>query len=100
MVSFLAYVITVVVVPNQKVYVRYAFVGGVIFSLGLAAARFAFRWYLVTAIERYNLIYGSLTAVVLMIMWIYYLSLVFLFSAELVAALQFKGVLHRRRIAP
>ncbi len=99
LVSFLAYVITVVAVPNQRVYVRYAAVGGILFSLGLAAARFAFRWYLVTAIERYNLIYGSLTAVVLMIMWIYYLSIVFLFSAELVAGLQFKGVFHRRRIA-
>jgi membrane protein len=88
LVSFLAYMMLIVVIPNQKVYVRYAVVGGVIFSIGIGFARFAFKWYMVFAIQRYNVIYGSLTAVVLLIVWIYYLSLVLLISAEIVAAIQ------------
>lgn len=94
-VAFLAYVMTVVVVPNHKVYFRYAAVGGIFFAMGLGAAKFIFRWYMFFAIQRYNIIYGSLTAVVLLIVWIYYLAVVMLLSAEIVAALQMKRPFHR-----
>ena len=98
LVSFLAYMMMIVVVPNQKVYIRYAVVGGLIFSLGIGLARFLFKWYMVFAMQRYNVIYGSLTAVVLLIVWIYYLSLVLLVSAEIVAALQTADVFHRKKV--
>lgn len=95
LVAFLAYVMTVVVIPNQKVYFRYAAVGAVFFALGINAARVIFQSYMIFAFNRYNIIYGSLTAVVTMIVWIYYLSVVTLLSAELVAVLQSGRAFHR-----
>lgn len=95
-VAFLAYMMTIVIIPNHKVYVRYALVGGIIFAVGIGVAKFIFRWYMIFAIQRYNIIYGSLTAVVLLVVWIYYLSVVLLLSAELVAALQATMPFHRK----
>lgn len=96
-VAFLAYMMTVVIVPNRKVYVRYAAIGGVCFALGLGAAKFIFRSYLTFTMGRYNIIYGSLTAVVLMVVWIYYLAVILLATAELVAAIQERMSFHRKR---
>ena len=95
-VAFLAYLITVVIIPNRKVFLRYALFGGIFFAAGIAAAKFIFRWYMVFALQRYNIIYGSLTAVVLLVVWIYYLTVLMLLSAELVAAMQSKKLFHRR----
>lgn len=95
LVAFLAYVMTVVVIPNPKVYVRYAAVGGLFFAVGIGVAKLLFRWYMLFAIDRYNIIYGSLTAVVLLVVWIYYLAVVLLFTAELVAEMQARRVFHR-----
>ena len=88
LVAFLSYVVTVVVIPNHKVFLRYAVIGGLIFAGGMVLAKFFFRWYMTFALTRYNLIYGSLTAVVSLVVWIYYLALVMLIASEVVAAVQ------------
>ena len=95
LVVFVAYLMGVVIIPNKKIYLRYAAVGGVIFSLGLAIAKYLFHWYMVFSITRYDVIYGSLTAVVLSVVWLYYLSLILLFSAEIVSELQHRKVFER-----
>ncbi len=100
LVAFLSYLMTVVIIPNCKVYVRYAFAGGIFFALGLVVAKWLFRAYMLFAIERYDIIYGSLAAVVVMVVWIYYLSALMLLSAELVSALQQSRVFHRGASAP
>ncbi len=87
-VTFLSFVIGSVVIPNQKVYARYAAIGGVVFALGVFLARIIFRWYIDIAITRYNVIYGSFTAAILFIVWTYYLANVLLLSAEVVAQIQ------------
>lgn len=97
LVAFLAYVMTVVVVPNRRVHIRYALLGGVVFAVGIGVAKFLFRAYMLFALTRYNIIYGSLTAVVLLVVWIYYLAVVLLITAEFVAALEERRPLHRRR---
>ena len=88
LVSFLAFVMVCVVIPNQKVYIRYAAVGGLVFSLGIGLARFVFKSYTSFALAKYNLIYGSFTAAILFIMWIYYMALILLLAAEIAASLQ------------
>jgi membrane protein len=98
--SFLAYLMVVVVVPNRKVFLRYAVAGGVFFSVGMGVAKFVFTAYVQFSVQRYNLIYGSLTAVVLFLLWIYYLSSLMLLSAEIVAALQERRVFHRHLHKP
>jgi membrane protein len=79
------------------VYIRYAMVGGVIFSVGIGVAKFLFSWYLGFAMTRYNVIYGSLTAVILTVVWIYYMSVVLLFSAEIVSELQHLKKFHPKK---
>lgn len=96
LVAFMAYTATIIIVPNRKIFARYAAIGGIFFALGIGIARNAFQWYMLFAIQRYSIIYGSLAAVVIMIVWIYYLSVVLLFSAEIVAALQSKMVFHKK----
>lgn len=94
LVAFLAYLMTIVLIPNCRVFVRYGLAGGVFFAAGFVVARFLFNAYMLFALQRYDIIYGSLTAVVLMVVWIYYLSALLLLSAELVATLQQRRVFH------
>jgi len=86
--AFLVFVMGSVVIPNEKVYARYAAIGGIVFSVGIGVAKLIFRWYMDVAITRYNLIYGSFSAAVLYIIWTYYLAVVLLLSAEVVAQIQ------------
>lgn len=86
--AFLVFVIGTVVIPNQKVYARYAAIGGIVFAAGIGIAKIIFRWYMGIAITRYNLIYGSFTIAILYLIWTYYLSTVLLLSAEVVAQIQ------------
>jgi Predicted membrane protein len=75
-------------VPNESMRLRHILQGGLWFALFTVVARNIFRWYMGLALERYSFIYGSLTVLVLLILWIYYLSLLFVFCGELVSALQ------------
>ena len=86
--AYVAYGVIVVVVPNHKVRLRYALLGGALFMLGAILVRRFLSWYLLYAFSQYNVIYGSLTALILLIVWIYYLSVIFLISSLLVASLQ------------
>jgi len=95
LVSFLAYLMVIVVVPNRKVFIRYALVGGLFFAVGLVVAKYIFSTYVSFAINRYNLIYGSLTAAVIYVLWIYYLAALMLLSAEIVAAIQERRIFHK-----
>ncbi len=98
LVAFLAYLMMIVVVPNRKVYIRYALIGGFLFSFGIGVAKFLFSSYMSFAVQRYNIIYGSLTAVVLPVVWIYYLSVLMLLTAEIVAAFQEHRLFHRKSV--
>jgi membrane protein len=86
--AFLVFMLGSVVIPNEKVFARYAVIGGIFFALGIGLAKLIFRWYMGIAITRYNLIYGSFTAAVLYVIWTYYLAVVLLLSAEVVAQIQ------------
>jgi CRP-like cAMP-binding protein len=46
-----------------------------------------FTWY-ITSYTRYNVIFGSLEAVVILVIWVFYVSLILLFCAELISSYQ------------
>jgi len=94
LVAFLAYLMMIVVVPNRKVFIRYAVVGGAFFSVGIGVAKWLFVAYMSLSMQRYNIVYGSLAAAVLFVIWVYYLSVLMLFSAELVARMQDRRFFH------
>lgn len=83
-----AFVMVVKVIPNRVVGFRYAVAGGLVFSVAIAVVRKLFHLYLAYSFQHYNVIYGSLTALVMLLLWIFYVSNILLFSAETTAWLQ------------
>jgi membrane protein len=59
--------------------------GGLFFGLFWLAARLGFGWYL-DVVAAYDLLYGSLAVLVVLILWMYYTAVLFLFAAEWMAA--------------
>jgi membrane protein len=70
-------------------YVRWieAGVGAAVATVTFAAATSAFAWYLESGYARYNLVYGSVGALLALLTWVYILGAVVLFGAHLGAAL-------------
>ncbi len=74
--------------PNRRVDARAALIGG-----GLAAglwqlAKAVFAWYLGSGWARYGLVYGSLTSLVVLIIWMYLSAWILLTGGVVVAALE------------
>ncbi|MBI4410900.1 MAG: YihY/virulence factor BrkB family protein [Deltaproteobacteria bacterium] len=73
-VSVLSFVMMILLVPTQKVPLGDAVLGGLIFGFLLQIARWLFQFYTLTYFHRYNLIYGSLTTLIIGAFWIFYFS--------------------------
>jgi membrane protein len=73
--------------PNTRVPIRAAAWGAVIAATGWDIATAAFTWYLTSGIPRFEVVYGSLGTVVVLMLWIYIGALVVLFGAHLGAAI-------------
>ena len=73
--------------PNTKVPWRAALVGAMVSGLGWDLATAGFSWYLTSRIATYELIYGSLGAIVALMLWFYIISLVILYGAHLGGAI-------------
>lgn len=73
-ISWLTFLMLIFLIPTQKIRLVYALEGGFIFAFLLQAARWLFRLYTTYYFHRYNLIYGSLTTLILGAVWIFYFS--------------------------
>jgi len=82
------YLVTVKLFLNIKIKWRYQFFSAVIFCMLWILARKFFGLY-IQHISEVNLLYGSLSSVILFLMWIFYSSMALLFSLEVL------HVLHR-----
>jgi membrane protein len=76
--------------PHAPVSWRHALAGGVVGTVLWEVARRFFLWYL-TNIAQFSVVYGSLGALVAVLVWIYFSVTIFLFAAECVVALQRTG---------
>ncbi|OGA39003.1 MAG: hypothetical protein A3G24_10915 [Betaproteobacteria bacterium RIFCSPLOWO2_12_FULL_62_13] len=72
--------------PNRRVAMRDALLGGVLAGLAFEAMKRGFAFY-VTHFPTYKLVYGAFASVPLFLLWIYLSWLVVLFGAVMVAAL-------------
>jgi membrane protein len=84
--SFLMFLALYRWVPNTSVTWSAAFWGALVASVLWEAAKRGFTWYLGTGLAKYQLVYGSLGAVVALMFWIYLSAWVALFGAHLGAA--------------
>jgi membrane protein len=75
------------VIPTAEVDLKSALVGSAVFSILLEIAKQFFTWY-VAHYTRYNVIFGSLEAVVILLIWVFYIALILLFCAELISSYQ------------
>jgi membrane protein len=89
--SWLSFVMVALLVPSRRPRIRATIAGGLIFALLLQAARMIFRIFVAYSFTRYNVIYGSLTALILGALWIFY------FSNILILCLLWVGMRRPRR---
>ena len=75
------------VIPTVKVSLGSALTGAAIFSALTEVAKHFFTWY-VSRYTRYNVIFGSLETVVILVIWVFYVALILLFCAELISSYQ------------
>lgn len=75
-------------VPKQSMPKKKIAIGAVVFAVLTVLVRQLFRLYMGHALARYHYIYGSLSVLVVLILWIYYLSILFVFCSEVVSVLQ------------
>jgi membrane protein len=85
-----AFTLSLRVFPHAPVGWRYALTGGCIGAALWEVGRRIFLWYLANLAQFY-VVYGSLGALVAVMVWIYMSATIFLFAAEIVVALQ-RGV--------
>lgn len=82
--------------PNTRVPIKAALWGATFAATGWEIATAAFTWYLTSGIPRFEVIYGSLGTVVVLMLWIYIGALVVLFGAHLGAAIVAYDLDHQR----
>lgn len=73
------------IIPNTSVALRHAMAGGASCAFLFEVAKHFFAWY-VGRTPQYSVIYGSLEAIVIMVLWAFYSSSILLFCAEVVSA--------------
>lgn len=79
--------------PNDRV-IWWAALGGAVLAASLWwVAKIGFGIYLTAGLAHMDLVYGSLASVVILVLWVYFSSLILFAGAELAAAIQ----LNRRR---
>jgi membrane protein len=76
-------------IPSATVVWSDAAVGALIASVGIEIVTASFTFFLDSGLSNYNLVYGSLGAVVALIFWIYLLNLIVLFGAHLSASIAY-----------
>ncbi|MBU4484174.1 YihY/virulence factor BrkB family protein [bacterium] len=86
--AFFSFLMTIFIVPNHRVKFINACIGALTFAVIIVFGKYIFNWYLEYSFDRYNIVYGSLTALVLILTWIYSVAAIMLLSAEIVAYLQ------------
>jgi len=85
LVMVLFFTVVYKVIPSAKIGWKSALAGSATFSAFMEIAKQFFAWY-VANFTRYNVIFGSLEAVVILVIWVFYVSLIFLLCAELISS--------------
>ena len=67
--------------PNTKIEIAYVIPGALAVSAFFIAAQYLFIWYVKT-FPVYNIVYGSVGALMALLAWVYFSSLILLFGAQ------------------
>jgi YihY family inner membrane protein len=93
------YLITVIffyfiyrIIPADKIRSGVALVGSALFALLMEVAKQFFTWYIANY-TRYDIIFGTLGTIVIVVIWAFYVALIFLFCAELMSSYQRRDII-------
>lgn len=75
------------IMVGRNIRTKHAILGSIIFSVLWEAAKHLFALYL-THFGSFNKMYGSLGAIMIMLLWIFYSAVILLFSAEFIASVK------------
>lgn len=78
----LAFTLIYIAVPNRRVFLHHAFMGGFLAALLFEMAKRGFAYY-VTQLATYKIVYGALSAVPIFLLWIYLSWIIILLGAEI-----------------
>ena len=95
--SVAAFTLIYAAVPNTRVPLRHAVVGGVFTAVLFEAAKQMFGLY-VSYFPSYQLIYGAFAAVPLFLLWVYLSWMIVLFGAEVVCGMSSSQQWRRRSV--
>lgn len=84
--TWLSFTFIYTVVPNQKVNIRYAACGALVAAIFFTLGKKAFAWYVLT-FPSYQVIYGAMATLPLMLLWLQLSWLFILLGAQLAAVL-------------
>jgi membrane protein len=86
-IAFLSLFFTIIyrVIPQVRISMRQAFVTGLICAMFVILADTIFAWYVKRA-AKYSIIYGSMSAFIIFLLWYYYISIIILLCGELLSA--------------
>ena len=73
--------------PSKKIKDTYLLIGALVSTLGIYLSRGVFVWYS-QHLGHYEMIYGSLTFIMLFTFWVYIVCIIVLFGAEVAVALK------------
>ena len=77
-------------IPNRKIYFSHALMGGIICSVLLEIAKHLFGLYLSSGGNPANFVYGPLNALIYIVLWVFYLASMILFTAEIISVFERK----------
>jgi membrane protein len=69
------------IIPNKEVHSKSALQAALFTSLLWELAKHLFGWYVLT-LARYSIVYGSLSTLVVFVLWVYYSSTILIVGAE------------------
>jgi membrane protein len=87
----LAFTAVYKIIPNTRTSLRHALAGGTSCAFLFEVAKHFFTWFVARSTQ-YNVIYGSLEAIVILVLWTFYSSIILLFCAEVVSAYRRRDV--------
>ncbi len=88
--SFFGFALLYIIMPNQKVPVKNALIGGGVVSILFEILKHCFAWY-IRSIPTYNAIYGTLAVIPLFMIWIYFFWCIVIYGALVTKQLEGVG---------
>ncbi|KUG23711.1 inner membrane protein yihy, formerly thought to be rnase bn [hydrocarbon metagenome] len=80
------------IIPADKIRSGVALAGSALFALLMEVAKQFFTWYIANY-TRYDIIFGTLGTIVIVVIWAFYVALIFLFCAELMSSYQRRDII-------